>query len=226
VTGPLVRARLHRRASLAGITWPGSSETGSANASEDDSSAESEADEVSDDTQCLMTDKPRGSKKPPVRPVVLGPYSFTATGDAEFRSWAAGLAELALPALDEHSFFSKKLAHDIYQVSDAALTAISRECTAVVARVQLGAEDGDGNPTKTVQHGPFYSEYLPSEALLAAMLESPSPDHLVRLAELIGDSVIQVGGDETIGKGLMWCRIIRADSAPGSPAKADAGSQL
>jgi CRISPR-associated protein Cmr4 len=226
VTGPLVRARLHRRASLAGITWPGSSQTSSISAAEDDSGAEPEADEASDDTQCLMTDiRSKGSKKLPVRSVVLGPYSFTATGDPEFKRWAARLAELALPALDEHAFFSKKLAGDIYQVSDAALTAISRECTAVVARVQLGAEDGEKNPTKTVQHGPFYSEYLPSEALLTAMLESPSPDHLARLAELIGDSVIQVGGDETIGKGLMWCRIIRADTGPRSPDEADAGSQ-
>jgi CRISPR-associated protein Cmr4 len=225
-TSPLIRARLRRRAHLAGITWPGTTQAGTSQDSRDGSGAEPAADDVSDDAQCLMTDiNAKGSKKLPTRSVVLGPYAFTATGNPDFKSWAAGLAELALPALDEHAFFSKKLAKDIYQVSDAALTAITRECTSVVARVQLGAEDSDGNPSKTVQHGPFYSEYLPSESLLAAMLESPSPDHLDRLADLIGDSVIQVGGDETIGKGLMWCRIIRAGTTPGSPAGADAGSR-
>ncbi|MGH3403005.1 MAG: type III-B CRISPR module RAMP protein Cmr4 [Streptosporangiaceae bacterium] len=204
VTGPLARARLARRAALAGLTY----EAGVA--SRDSGAPESSEADDGDDTRCLMTDtRTKGSKKPRTMPVVLGSYAFTGVGDAGLKSWAARLAEAALPALAEHAFFRGKLAKDLYQVSDTALAAITKECTAIVARVQLGAPGEDGNPTKSVRHGPFYSEYLPTETLLAALLESASPDHLTVLAGKLDDHVIQVGGDETTGKGLMWCRVAR-----------------
>jgi hypothetical protein len=38
------------------------------------------------------------------------------------------------------------------------IEAITSECTTVAARIQLGAPDEAGNPAKTVQAGPFYSE--------------------------------------------------------------------
>lgn len=187
VTSPLARARLHRRASLAGITaLPG--EAGD------------------DDARCLMTDtRLRGRKTPPPKPMVLGSYEVTAEADEGFKHWADTLADTALPERSEHEPFRTRLRRDVYQVSDPAMKAITDECTVVVARVQLGGEDE--KPTKTVRHGPFYSEYLPGETLLAALLESTSADHLSVLAEQIGDQVIQVGGDESIGKGLMWCRL-------------------
>ena len=212
VTSPLVRARLRRRAALAAIT----SGTDTAVGGEEPADSAEAAD---DDTRCLMTDtRTKGSKKPRSASVVLGSYSFTAMGDAGLKAWATELADEALPDLAEHAFFRQKLARDVYQVSDAALTAISRECTPVVARVQLGAEDDAGNPTKTVQHGPFYSEYLPSETLLAAMVESGFTEHLAELAGHLDNKVIQVGGDETIGKGLMWCRILQPAAAHLTPA--------
>lgn len=206
VTGPLARARLDRRTALAGLTLATGTASGGTVAADDDG------------TRCLMTDtRSKGSKKPRRASVVLGSYAFTAVGDAGFKNWAAGLADAAVPGLAEHDYFRKKLARDTYQVSDEALTAIALECTAVVARVQLGAEV-DGKPTKTVEHGPFYSEYLPSETLLAALLESPSPDHLTTLTKWLDNEVIQVGGDESIGKGLMWCRIVRAGAGTATPA--------
>jgi CRISPR-associated protein Cmr4 len=208
VTSPLARARLDRRAGLAGITLaPG----GPGTASADDPPA------ADDDTRCLMTStSSRGSKKAPTESVVLGSYAFTAEGDAALRQWAVGLAAAAVPDRAEHAYFRRKLMRDTYQVSDAALTAISNECTTVAARIQLGAPDEDGNPTKTVQAGPFYSEYLPTETLLVALLEAPAADHLATLAEHLDNEVIQVGGDETTGKGLMWCRILQPGAA--SPA--------
>ncbi len=212
VTGPLARARLGRRAALAGLTYEEVAMGSDSGAPESP-----EAEDGDDDTGCLMTEtRTRGGKKPRTKSVVLGSYAFTAVGDPGLEKWTARLAEAALPTLDEHSFFRRKLVKDLYQVSDTALAAITKECTAVVARVQLGAQDEDGNPTKAVRHGPFYSEYLPAETILAALLESASPEYLAALADHLNDTVIQVGGDETIGKGLMWCRVARPDGA--SPA--------
>jgi CRISPR-associated protein Cmr4 len=214
VTSPLARARLGRRAALAGTGITSWADTGP------DGGTAAEPDGEGD-THCLMTDtRTKGSKKPRAAATVLGSYAFTAQGDPGLKAWAADLASEGLPALAEHSYFRDKLARDLYEVSDAALTAITWECTAVASRVQLGAEDENGNPAKTVQHGPFYSEYLPAETVLAALLESADPEHLTTLAGRLSNKVIQVGGDETIGKGLMWCRIIPDTAA--SPAPPDA----
>lgn len=212
VTSPLCRAWLNRRAALAQITSFAADVAGQ------------DGDEPgADDTACLMTDtRRRGRTTMPRSSVVLGSYAFTATGDDGFKGWAERLAGAALPDLPEHNYFRDKLRRDLYQVSDVAMSAISTECTVVAARVQLGAEDEDGNRTKTVQHGPFYSEYLPTETVLAALLESASPDHLAELKERISGHVIQVGGDETIGKGLMWCTVVRPADLAGTPAAATA----
>lgn len=212
VTSPLARARLNRRAGLAKIaTFAGAGHAG---------------DGETDDTRCLMTNtSTRGSKKLPRTSMVLGSYAFTAVGDTGLKNWAASLASSALPDLDGHSYFRDKLQRDLYQVSDVAMTAITNECTVVTARVQLGAEDDDGNRTKTVAHGPFYSEYLPTETLLAALIESASPDHLAVLADAISNRVVQVGGDETIGKGLMWCRIRMPGGDPEPSAAAADGTE-
>lgn len=218
VTCPLARARLNRRANLAKIApFPGEGRPDQPSDGAED-----------DDTRCLMTDtRSRGSKRAPRASRVLGSYAFTAVGDGGFRDWAIRLAAAALPELPEHDYFRDKLRRDVYQVSDVAMTAITNECTVLAARVQLGAEDEDGNRTKTVQHGPFYSEYLPTETVLAALLESASADHLAELEECIGNRVIQVGGDETIGKGLMWCRVVRpgGDSTASAAATANGAAQ-
>ncbi len=213
LTSPLARARLNRRAALAQIAaFPADAE-----AEADD------ADLAADDTRCLTTSTSnRGGKKMPRVKMALGSYAFTAVGNGDFKNWAGRLADLALPERPEHDFFRKKLRNDVYQVSDLAMTAITSECTVIAARVQLGAEDDDGNRTKTVQHGPFYSEYLPTETILVALLESASPDHLTELTERVSGRVIQVGGDETIGKGLMWCKIVRAGDLAETPAVAAA----
>jgi CRISPR-associated protein Cmr4 len=216
VTSPLARARLDRRARLAGITsLPGDTLPGG---------EDSDPEEADDDTRCLMTNtSSRGRKNPRPEPVVLGSYAFTAAGNNGLKDWAVAVAEAALPGLAEHEYFRDRLKRETYQVSDVAMRAITSECTVVAARVQLGADDEHGIPVKTVKHGPFYSEYLPGETLLAALIESASADHLDALAEQISDQVIQVGGDETIGKGLMWCRIVRSSAREAAPAADEAG---
>lgn len=215
VTSPLVRARLHRRARLAKITsLPGDDSP----AAVPDSDAEDA--EPDDDTRCLMTDTRLGGRKAP-RPkqVVLGSYSFTAEGNQGLRDWVATVSRAGLPGRPEHRHFARLLERELHQVSDVAMKAITLECTVVSPRVQLGAEDKvTGEPTKTVKHGPFYSEYLPGETLLAALLESASAGHLDLLREHLSDQVIQLGGDETIGKGLVWCRIPQPSDFPALPA--------
>jgi CRISPR-associated protein Cmr4 len=92
-------------------------------------------------------------------------------------------------------------------------THFFRHATEVVARVGLDYE------RKTVKAGAlFYQEFLPAETLFYALvIANPSrydkrpgsaADMLQYLAgRLPDDTVLQIGGDETTGKGLCLVRL-------------------
>jgi CRISPR-associated protein Cmr4 len=207
VTSPLTRAKLARKADLAGISLS-LAET-STNADDTEMSADpgdAQDSAEPDDTLCLATrDHPAGT--------VVGPFLVETRNDPELRAWAGVIAGLAFPDKEEHDLlFRTKFEDDLLCGSEDLLEGVSRECAPVVARVQLGAEDKQGNVTKTVQHGPFYAEYLPGETLMVALLEGRSAD-LTMIREL-DQGILRVGGDESIGKGLMWCRVRTAGDLP------------
>ncbi|MGH3623228.1 MAG: type III-B CRISPR module RAMP protein Cmr4 [Sciscionella sp.] len=151
---------------------------------------------------------------------VIGPYVQQTTTSTDVPRIAAALAGLVCPDAgadpdrDVFAYTRSKLATDLLLASDEVLTGLARSGTDVVARVQLkpGA--------KTVEHGPFYSEHLPAETVLVAVLNGPEP-RLAKLAGLLHRRPMRLGGDETIGKGLLWCTVHDAESLRGvveSPA--------
>ncbi|GAA3820718.1 type III-B CRISPR module RAMP protein Cmr4 [Streptomyces chiangmaiensis] len=134
--------------------------------------------------------------------------------DAQVQEWAKRLSEDAVGDAEEFAPFAAKMRRDLLVVDDDAMPVLNRDCTQVVARVQL-------NSGKTVKQL-FYSEYLPAETVLAASLSLRAPTGQVnsyadKFVELLHGRQIQLGGDETIGKGLMWCRIV------GTPVTAGKG---
>lgn len=131
---------------------------------------------------------------------VIGSYVTSPVLDAATGAWARWLGGSALPAAHVPDYFARKLATDLLTVPDGTLTPITREGVELSPRVQLAAEE------KTVAYGPFYSEYLPSETVLAAVLECSNDAHLQRLRALLDNQILRLGGNETIGKGLLWCR--------------------
>ncbi|MBA9007292.1 type III-B CRISPR module RAMP protein Cmr4 [Thermomonospora cellulosilytica] len=134
---------------------------------------------------------------------------------------SAGDAAPDARASDPFRPFRDKLATDLILVGASIMPTLLTECTEQTARVQL-------TDVKTVQHGPFYSEYLPAETILAAALtlrELPPPrakagappteddwygTALTHMTDLLDSRLIQIGGDETLGKGLVWCRLLGA----------------
>lgn len=146
-------------------------------------------------------------------PEVLGPYlvNLGETPDGALAAWAERIASDALGDPGLFGQMAAKLRTDLLLVGSDVMPALLRECTEFVVRVQLNGE-------KTVQNGPFYSEYLPVETILAASLSlratrddadrRQQQDHHTKLTELLDGRLIQVGGDETIGKGLMWARLV------------------
>ena len=139
---------------------------------------------------------------------VLGPCVVLLTHDAELAAWAQLLASDAIGLPEPFGPFRTKMATDLLLVGDDVAPTLLRECTEQTARVQLNAD------SKNVKDGPFYSEYLPAESLLAASLtlRGKGDEQGVRdaLTMLLDGTLLQVGGDETLGKGLVWARLHEA----------------
>ncbi|MFF7358479.1 type III-B CRISPR module RAMP protein Cmr4 [Streptomyces filipinensis] len=161
---------------------------------------------------------------------VIGPMLVSLGESAELAAWAARLARDAIGAGPGLEAFAAKMRADLLAVGQDVMPELNRECTEVTARVQLNNGLEDETKRKTVEYGPFYSEYLPAETVLAASL-SLRPDGLeelyaAELVQLLHGSLIQVGGDETLGKGLVWCRMVGPGAADDTPAPAqDAGTE-
>jgi CRISPR-associated protein Cmr4 len=146
----------------------------------------------------------------------VGSLVQTVRPDRALAGIAADLADLVFPGDAAFDHARAKLREDLLVVDDGLLAELSETGTDIVARVQLTAD-------KTVGNGPFYSEHLPCDTALAALL-SGEERLLVRLSELLDGTAVRIGGDETIGKGLIWCRVHDATSLPrqsATPATTD-----
>ncbi len=105
-------------------------------------------------------------------------------------------------------------------IHDDAFTHITRFCTEVVTRTRLDYQ------TKTVADKLLFSqEMLPAETVLYTVLLAQKPpsksltvaDATAVISTVQGrlPSVLQIGGDETTGKGFCWQKMVIAP-APGS----------
>ena len=195
VTSPLALERLRRCARLAGIPDP-------------------PPDQVPQPAREEAV--PAGGEWGEGRSIVLGDFDFTASStpgqQQQAADWAAWLAENALPQVqaDYFAYFSKKLQQDLLVVHDEALASLTESCAEVVARVQLGS----GEQRKTVQHGPWYVEYLPAEALLVSYQQPLGGEHADHdWPGILDGKVIVLGGEATVGKGLLWCRVVRGHAS-------------
>jgi CRISPR-associated protein Cmr4 len=102
-------------------------------------------------------------------------------------------------------------------VHDDDFTHFVRHATEVVARVGLEYEQ------KTVRQGAlFYQEFLPAETLFyAVVLANPSrregdatgADAILSYLRERLPPVLQIGGDETTGKGFCFARLIDGRAA-------------
>jgi len=137
--------------------------------------------------------------------LVLEEFEFQRTGDADgLADWIAGRA-----VSDE--FTRERLKSHLVVLYDDEFTHFVRHATEVTARIALDYE------TKTTKGTAlFYEEFLPPETLFySVVLASPSrrDGHSKDAAEnrkYLSDhlpSVLQIGANETIGKGLCAVRL-------------------
>ena len=143
--------------------------------------------------------------------LVLEEFEFRRTGDGD----AAAVAEwIATNAVDDAATRERLKAH-LVVLHDDDFTHFVRHATEVVARVGLDYE------RKTVKQGAlFYQEFLPPETIFYSLViaeESRREKLKMSAADVLGylrsnmPRFLQIGGDETIGKGLCAVRIVTGD---------------
>ncbi len=137
---------------------------------------------------------------------------------------ATWLAENALPS--GLNYWNTKLKRDLVLLSDDDFKEFVEMATEVITRIKLGEK-------RTVAEGPWDEEHLPSETLLYSLALATEPKTnsdsirdaagvLGFLEGLIGEKVMQLGGDETVGKGLV--RVHYLDALGGHGGRGSAGN--
>lgn len=133
---------------------------------------------------------------------LVGPFLGSVMPTPAATALSASLADLVFPDhADVFAAAHAKMREDVILVRDDVLSELTVTGTDVVARVRLKID------SKTADDGGlFHSEHLPTESVLVSVLSGPE-DQLAVLERMLDGQPIQIGGDETIGKGVMWCGV-------------------
>jgi CRISPR-associated protein Cmr4 len=160
--------------------------------------------EALDDTHALCAE---GSPLRVGDKVVLEEFEFTVQGPAgAVADWLAGHATADTGT-------SQRLRTHLAVLSDNYFTHFARNATEIVARIGLDYE------RKTVKEKAlFYQEFLPAETLFYSVVlasDSRLKEHAAGAGQVMeylaghlgSGTVLQVGGDETVGKGLCLAHL-------------------
>ena len=148
--------------------------------------------------------------------VVLEEFTYIAKSDASVEAIGQWLATQALPQTGEYDYWRKKLPRSLVILPEDDFRDFARYATEVATRIRLN------NETKTVDQGALWTEEaLPSDALLYAPLYATKPrkgvsqvDTAEKVLKFISGMFangakaprLQLGGDETVGRGLVALR--------------------
>ena len=141
--------------------------------------------------------------------VVLEEFDYKVTGPSD------GVAEWLANHAVADKFAQERMKSHLVVLSDDDFTHFVRNATEIVARIALDYE------RKTVKEGAlFYQEFLPAETLMYSVLLANSSRNeraSMDAAEVLGKvrqcledvRVLQIGGDETTGKGLCAVHVLQ-----------------
>lgn len=150
--------------------------------------------------------------------VILEEYTFRVKEDRSFGSFTNMLSSIAFPN-DQSQYWRDKMTKDVIVLSDNDLADFVQLSTEVIARIKID------NDTGTVQSGAlFYEEYLPQDSILYSLaLASPvfsenkgqfapeegkqPEDKVLEFFKKGLPSIMQIGGNATIGKGIVRTQI-------------------
>jgi len=115
-----------------------------------------------------------------------------------------------LPEDDAYKEIKEKLKKDLVIVSDDVFRNLVSLATEVVTRIKIDPKTG------TVQRGALWSEeYLPTDTIMYSLILIPSrlsnlrPEEIAEKLMMYDRKILQIGGDETIGKGFARIRLVK-----------------
>lgn len=146
--------------------------------------------------------------------IVLEEFTFSVTANAACQSLAQWVAEHVLPQDDAFAYWRAKIAQDLVVLSDDDFCDFVSMSTEVITRTKISSETG------TVQSGMLWTEeYLPADSMLYTLALASDPFDtleekriLKNAAEIMdfftsglkrAQHIFQLGGNATIGKGLV-----------------------
>jgi CRISPR-associated protein Cmr4 len=148
--------------------------------------------------------------------IVLEEFAFSAQEDQAVKAIAEWLAKNALPDGGEYDYWRKKLPQSLVILPQNAFRDFTQFATEVINRIKLD------NQTKTATSGALWSEeHLPTDTLLYAPLMASSPrtgngrlpkgwkgeaEEVMRFVLGLDIRRVQLGGDETVGRGMVRLR--------------------
>jgi CRISPR-associated protein Cmr4 len=155
--------------------------------------------------------------------IVLEDFAFQVdpTKASEVTTLADWLATHALPQNQPaYTFWRDRLPKALVVVHDDVFRDFVQFSTEVIARIRIGE-------TGTVQTGALWSEeHLPSDTLLYSLALATDPkvksDHIADAAQVLRflkqevldkASVVQFGGDETVGRGIVQVTVLDREDA-------------
>lgn len=166
--------------------------------------------------------------------IVLEEYTFQVNSDingggncSKFVGWLANnIFPIAKDGKGPYAYWREKMKKDVVVLSDDDFRDFVNLSTEVVARTKINNETG------TVQQGAlFYEEYLPQESILYSLaLASPifkeedtkkgifkqngknEEDLVLEFFKAGLPEVMQIGGNATIGKGIVRTRVLEVEN--------------
>lgn len=210
-TCPLVLERFRRDAALAGVTldaWPGAADLRPA------------------PDQALVAPDSSVARD---QEVTLEEFTFTAQKQRAVQQVAQAIATHVFPNLAEYNSWRERVSRHLVILPDNEFADFVRFATEVVARIALN----DATKTTSGEGGNlWYEEQLPSETVLYSLLLASPPRRRLNGLQSAADVLsalqqlklerVQIGGDETVGRGIVAVRLWRSEQAA-SPAGAAGG---
>ena len=155
---------------------------------------------VEDGAAAVVPGSPLATSK---QTIVLEEFSFTAAPQEEVAALAGWLADYALPLGPQYEFWRKRLRQSLVVVPEPAFRYFAEYRTEVLPRVRIDPATG----TAAEGHS-WTTEYLPAEALIYALAGSRQrgPGDATAWLKGLRLECLQLGGDRTLGKGIVRLR--------------------
>jgi len=157
--------------------------------------------------------------------VILEEFSFEAIPEGKDRAneLARWFAENAFPKDSVYGYWREEIKRKLAILSDDDFTSFVQFSTEVITRIKIEDETG------TVKAGPWDEEYLPAETLLYSMALATDPKveqnkrpndlkdasgvlEFVEREILNRVTIVQLGGDETVGRGITRMTLKKNDN--------------